>query len=97
VEKWYRNPLTEDSVRVLPGARFTFKAKPGDYVLQVCARPHEAGQVTIRGVEGGDLVLKVPTGGDAVKAAVKVGAKPLTVETHFYGALVWLSLVQVDD
>jgi len=97
VEKWYRNPLTEDSVRVLPGARFTFKAKPGDYVLQVCARPHEASQVTIRGVEGGDLVLKVPTGGDAVKAAVKVGAKPLTVETHFYGALVWLSLVQVDD
>jgi hypothetical protein len=96
VEKWYRNPLTEDSVRVGPGARFTFKAKPGDYVLQVCARPHEASQVTIRGAEGGDRVLKVPTGGDAVRAAVKVGAKPLTVETHFYGALVWLSLVQDD-
>jgi hypothetical protein len=41
--------------------------------------------------------FKVPTGGDAVKAAVKVGAKPLSVETHFYGALVWLSLVQADD
>ena len=97
VEKWYHNPLTESSVRVGPGTRFTFKAPAGDYTFSLCARPHEAGPATVRGVEGGDLVLKVPTGGDVVKAAVKVGAKPITVETGFYGALVWLSLVQVDD
>jgi hypothetical protein len=97
VEKWYHNPLIESSVRVGPGVKFTFKAAPGRYVFSLCARPHEASSATVRGLEGGDLVLKVPTGGDVLKAPVTVAAAPLTVETGFYGALVWLSLVEVDD
>jgi hypothetical protein len=98
VEKWYHNPLIESEVRVGPGAKFKFKAPAGRYVFSFCARPHEASTATVRGVEGGDLVLKVPTGGDVVKAPVKVAAAgPVTVETGFYGGLVWLSLVEVDD
>jgi hypothetical protein len=94
VEKWIHNPLTEDSVRVGPGAKFTFKAEAGQYVLKLCARPHADSKATLRGAEGGDLELKVPTGGDVVQAKVKVGTKPITLETGFYGALVWMGLIQ---
>jgi hypothetical protein len=96
VEKWIRNPLTEDSVRVGPGAKFTFKAEPGRYVLKLCARPHAESKATLRGLEGGELELKVPTGGEVIQANVKVGAKPVTLETDFYGALVWMGLIQAE-
>ncbi|MBE3134732.1 MAG: discoidin domain-containing protein, partial [Acidobacteria bacterium] len=98
VEAWRRNPLTEDEVILEGAARFTFNARPGDYVLQIYARPDKDNQVFIRGIEGGDVALKVPSGGEIVTATVKVGAKPVTLETGtgFYGALCWISMVPVD-
>jgi hypothetical protein len=45
------------------------------------------------------MALKVPSSGEIVTATVKVAAKPVTLETGtgFYGALCWMSMVQIDN
>ena len=92
-ERWLRPPF---SVKVVPGARFTFKARPGRYELQVCARANAEGRVLVRGLEGGAQTLKlIPQRDGAIaKASAQVGSKPITVETGFHGELVWVTLIE---
>lgn len=92
-ERWLNPP---QSVRVSPGAKFTFNAKPGEYVLAVSARPQGNSQVVIKGVEGGDQIVKLADGGATGKTTVKVGAKPVTVQSDFTGAMIWISMIEVD-
>ncbi len=94
---WFQNPITDTQVWGPPGTRFTFKARPGEYVLQLCARPGQGGgKAMLSGLDGGDQTLQIPENGLIVTAKVKVGAKPVTLQTAFMGALVWMSLVEVE-
>jgi len=72
-------------------------SKPGEYVLSVLARAPADGKITVSGIEGGDQTLTMLDGGGTVKATVKVGEKPVTLETGFYGELVWVTLIQQDS
>jgi hypothetical protein len=93
--KWLRPPW---AVKMAPDARFTFNAKPGDYELHVCIRAGAEGTFVVRGIEGGDQTVKLSSSrdGEAVTVTVKVGAKPVTIESHFNGELVWLTMIQTD-
>ena len=94
--KWYHSPLVNDAVKVGPKTRFTFKAPPGEYALSVCARAPANSQLTVLGIEGGGQTLKTVEDGGAAKLMVKVADKPVTLETGFYGELVWVTMIQVD-
>ena len=94
---WFQNSITDTDVWGPSGTRFTFKARPGEYVLQLCARPgRDGGKATLSGLDGGDQTLQIPEEGLIVTTKVKVGEKPVTLQTAFMGALVWMSLVEVD-
>ncbi len=95
--RWHGSPLANDAVKMSPHARFTFQAAPGEYVLSVCVRAPAGSQIAVSGIEGGDRLLKAPEEGGMMKAPVKVGAKPVTLEFNSYGELVWVSLIQPDN
>ncbi len=94
---WFQNPITDTEVRGTPGTRFTFKAKPGEYVLRLCAGTGQPGNVKLLGLIGGDQALQVPTDGLIATTTVKIGEKPVTLEMSSAANLVWMSVIEVDD
>jgi hypothetical protein len=95
-EKWHKSPLLNDGVKVTSGSRFTFNAKPGEYVVSVGTRQQGNSEVLIKGIEGDVQTLKGADDRQAVKTTIKVGTKPVTLESEFNGSLVWMTMVQVD-
>ncbi len=93
---WFQNPITDTEVRTTVGTRFTFKAKPGEYVLRLCARIGQPGSATIAGLIGGDQALQIPPDGLIATTAVKIGDKPVTLELTSAANLVWMSVIEVD-
>ena len=96
VESWFQNPISADAAKAWPGMRFIFKAEPGAYQLRLCCQSADKATVILHGLDGGDRVLPVDGRGLISIAAIKVGAKPVTLETSYYGGLSWMALVQAD-
>lgn len=94
VMNWVNDPLERDSTRMNPEHVFRLRVPPGRYELRLRIRPQAAGEVTIKGVVGGDKVLPVIKDGPVVTTQIEVGAMPLSLSNNAYGDIHWLTLVE---